>query len=135
MANENATVFYDTPIPAGRYIEGRAIKPDIVLWNKKDKTAKIIEVTVPNDYGLCRAEREKIAKYQDLQYDLRRTWSLKEINIIPVVVGATGLVKTNFKKYLESIPGSPSAQEVQTAAIKGTVSILKRALGYNAQNA
>ena len=60
---------------------------------------------------------------------------MKEIDIIPVVVGATGLMKNNLKNYLESIPGSPSAQEVQIAAIKGTVTILKRALGYKANNA
>ena len=134
-ANRNVTVFYDKIIPTGRYIEGSAIKPDIVIWNKQEKTAKIVEVTVPNDYGLNRAERVKIAKYQDLQSDLRTTWSLKEIDIIPVVVGATGLMKNNLKNYLESIPGSPSAQEVQIAAIKGTVTILKRALGYKANNA
>ena len=90
VANRNITIFYDKIIPAGRYIEGSAIKPDIVIWNRQDKTAKIVEVTVPNDYGLNRAE---------------------------------------------SIPGRPSAQEVQVAAIKGTITILKRALGYNENNA
>ena len=81
-----------------------------------------------------RAEREKLTKYEDLKNDLRRTWSLNEIDIIPVVVGATGLIKTNLKNYLESIPGCPSVNEVQLGAIKGTVSLLKRALGYAAIN-
>ena len=135
VKNDNVTIFYDMNIPAGRFIENSAIKPDIVIWNRQARTAKIVEVTVPNDYGLNRAERVKIAKYQDLKNHLRTTWSLKEIDIIPVVVGATGLMKNNLKNYLESIPGSPIAQEVQIAAIKGTVTILKRALGYNARNA
>ena len=135
MANDKATIFYDKIIPAGRYIEGSAIKPDIVLWNKQEKTAQIIEVTVPNDYGLNRAERRKIEKYQDLKNHLKTIWSLKKIDIIPVVVGATGLIKGNLKEYLKSIPGDPKAEEVQIAAIKGTVTILKRALGYSASNA
>ena len=42
-------------------------------------------------------------------------------------------MKKNFKKYLESIPGNPSAQEIQTIALKGTVRILKRSLGWNIQ--
>ena len=124
------TIFYDKEIPAGKFIENSAIKPDIVIWNKNNKTAQIIEVTVPNDYGLNRAERTKITKYQDLKNDLKRTWSLKEINIIPVVVGATGLIKKNLKEYLSSIPGKPSVHEIQTSAIIGTVAILKRALGF-----
>ena len=135
VANENVTIFYDTIIPVGRYIEGRALKPDIVIWNKQEKTANLIDVTVPNDYGLNRGEREKLEKYEDLKNHLREIWSLKNSCVTPVVVGATGLMKKNLKNYLESIPGNPSAQEVQTAAIKGTVTILKRALGYNASNA
>ena len=52
VVNRNVTVFYDKIIPTGRYIEGSVIKPDLVIWNKQEKTAKIVEVTVPNDYGL-----------------------------------------------------------------------------------
>ena len=46
-------------------------------------------------FQMTRAKQEKITKYQDLKNDLKQTWSLKEISIIPVVVGATGLVKKN----------------------------------------
>ena len=87
-------------------------------------------MSVPNDFGLNRAEREKLNKYQDLKHDLRDTWDLEEIEIIPVIVGATGLLKNNLSKYLQSIPGEPNLPEVQLSAIKGTVSILKRALGH-----
>ena len=103
-----------------------------MIWNKEEKTAKIIEVTVPNDFDLNRAERHKITKYQDLKNDLKSTWALKEIEIIPVVVRATGLIEKSLKQYLQAIPSSPSMYEVQIAAIKGTVNILKRALGCKA---
>ena len=67
-----------------------------------------------------------MTKYQNLKSDLRATWLLKEIEIIPLVIGATGLVKKNFNNYIESIPGSPNAREIQSAAINGTVTILER---------
>ena len=111
-------------------MEGGAIKPDIVVWDRKAKTAQIIEVTVPNDYGLNRAEREKNNKYQDLKNDLRTTWGLTNIELIPVVVGATGLVKNNLSDHLQAIIGKPDIEEVQLAAIKGTITILKRALSH-----
>jgi len=129
VANETTTIFYDKEIKAGRYVENGAVKPDIVIWDKENKSAKIIEVSVPNDFGLNRAEREKVTKYQDLKNDLRDTWDLNTIEIIPVIVGATGVIKNNLKRYLQQIPGNPSTREVQTAAIRGTVSLLKRALG------
>ncbi len=78
---------------------------------------------------------KKITKYQDLRNDPRTTWSLTDIGITPVVVAATGLMKKNPESCPEAIPGPPSAHEVQTAAVKGTVAVLKRALGYTANTA
>ena len=122
-ATEDISIFYDKAMLPGIYIEGRAIKPDSVIWDKKIKEANIIEVSVPNDFGLNRAERHKVNKYQDPKNDFRQTLELENIDIIPVIVGATGLIKTNLKNYLKDIPGSPRA-------ITGTVSIIKRALSH-----
>ena len=58
VANNNITIFYKKVIPLGRYIENSAIKPDFVIWNRREKTGKTIEVAVPNNYGLNRAKRE-----------------------------------------------------------------------------
>jgi len=74
--------------------------------NLRDIKEHIREVSVPNDFGLNRAEREKVTKYQDLKNDLRDTWNLNTIEIIPVIVGATGVMKTNLKRYLQQIPGN-----------------------------
>ena len=128
-ATDTVTIFYDKPIVLGRYVEGGAIKPDIVIWDRENRTAKVVEVTVPHDYGLNTAERKKISKYQDLKNDLRDTWELLDIEILPVVVGATGLLKDNFREILKRIPGSPGVEETQLQAIKGTITLLKRALG------
>ena len=52
-------ICYDKPIPVGRFIVGGVIKPGIAVWNRKEKSAQMIEVTVSNDCGFNRAEREK----------------------------------------------------------------------------
>ena len=41
---------YDKPIVLGRYVKGGAIKPDIIDRDRENKSTKIIEVSVPNDY-------------------------------------------------------------------------------------
>ena len=128
-AKNGVTVFYDKIIPCGRFIESGAVKPDLVVWDEKEKTALIIDVCVPNDFGINRAEREKVTKYQDLKNALKETWNLKSIEVIPIIIGATGVMKDNLQGYLDSIPGKSKKYEVQIAAIRGTVSILKRALG------
>ena len=129
-ATDQVYITYDKPIVLGRYVDGGAIKPDIIVWDKEKKTAKVIEVTVPNDYGLNAAERKKVTKYQDLKNDLRNTWELDEIEILPVVIGVTGLIKDNFTEILRKIPGSPNVEETQLQAVKGTVTLLKRALSH-----
>ena len=133
-ATDNTTIFYDKIIPTGRYIDNQAIKPDIVVRDHQNQSALIIDVSVPNDFGINRAEREKVTKYQDLKFALKEEWDLKQIDIIPVIIGATGLMKDSLEKYLSSIPGNPNKYEVQTAAIRGTVSILKRVLGSDFQH-
>ena len=132
-ATEDITIFYDKEIPVGRFIESSAIKPDIVVWDRRSSSALIIDVSVPNDFGINRAEREKVTKYQDLKNALKEEWGLEDISVIPVIVGATGLMKDNLQQYLESIPGRPNKYQVQVAAIRGTVSLLKRALGTKFQ--
>ena len=43
------------------------LRPDIVLRNKKEKTALLIEISVPSDFGSNNAEIKKMTKYQDLK--------------------------------------------------------------------
>ena len=58
-SNQQVTIYYDKPIPTGRYIENKAIKPDLLIHNHQDNTAQIIDVSIPNDFGINRAERKK----------------------------------------------------------------------------
>ena len=44
--------------PIEKYNEGAVIKLDIVMWNKIENKRITIDVIVPNDYGLDKAERE-----------------------------------------------------------------------------
>ena len=64
VANTSVTIFYDKIIPAGRYIENGAVKPDVVIWNKQE-TSEIIDIMVPKVYSMNRTEREKLTKSQE----------------------------------------------------------------------
>ena len=73
----------------------------------------------------------KKTKYLDLMDDLKRSWKLNKIEVTPIIVGATGIVKKNLKDLCESIPGKPEVIELQLAAIIGTKTIIKRALSQS----
>ena len=50
-------------------------------------------------------EREvgKIEKYKVLKDETVRIWGMKEVIVIPVVVGALGAISTGFENYIAAI--------------------------------
>ena len=58
---------YDLVIPSSVKIENKASQLDIILRNKKEKTALLIEISVPSNLGLNNAEIKKMTKCQDLK--------------------------------------------------------------------
>jgi hypothetical protein len=49
-------------------------------------------------------------------------------SVIPVIIGATGIVTRGLKKYLETIPGKHSIDSVQKTAVLGTSHIIRKVL-------
>ena len=129
LENQNAMITYDSVVPSSRHITNSAVRPDIVVMDKRTKRGYIIDVCVPNDYRMARQEREKVTKYQDLKNDIADTYHLQPVDVIPVVIGATGLMKQNLQKYLQCLPTNITSLELQIEVIRETVSLLKRALG------
>ena len=127
--NDRVKITYDLPIPVSRHIRNGALRPDIVLFDKRLNKAFIVDVCVPNDFGIGRQEREKVVKYQDLKNDIKDTHQLDEAEVIPVVIGATGIVKKNLHQYIASLPADVTIAELQSEVVRESVSILKRALG------
>ena len=54
-------------------------------------------------------------------------WQLK-ISIIPIVVGALGLVKKETEKYIEKIPGKQKLAGLQKIVLTSPAPILRKAL-------
>ena len=131
LENQRAKITYDQPIPTSRHISQGAVRPDIVVMDKITKRGYIIDVCVPNDYGIGRQEREKVVKYQDLKNSIRDTYGVNPVDIIPVVIGATGVMKRNLKNYLQLLPCSVTSLELQIEVVRETVSLMKRSLGCN----
>jgi hypothetical protein len=52
-------------------------------------------------------------------------WNIKCL-IIPVKIGATGIVTKDVKKYLEAIPGKHSIDSRQQTAVPGTSHITQK---------
>jgi hypothetical protein len=99
----------------------------IIIKNKKDKTCLLIDVAIPSDKNVIQNRAEKRLKYKYLSIEIQRTWNMKCF-VIPVIIGATGIVSKSLQKYLETIPGQHSIDSLQQTVILGTSHIIRKVL-------
>ena len=87
----------------------------------------LIDVAISGDRNVIKREAEKILKYKDLTIEIQRMWIVKT-RVVPVVIGATGIVSKSFSKHVSNIPGHHDVKELQKTAILGTAHILRKVL-------
>ena len=93
---------------------------------------KIVDVTIPGDEWVNERKVGKIVKYKVFKDGIARMWGMKEVIVIPVVVGALGAISTGFEKYIAAIGIEmrvEHAQKKQKTALLETARILKLVLG------
>ena len=84
-------------------------------------------MAIPSDYNIQKKTTEKMSKYVDLQIGCQRIWN-KKVEVIQVIIGATGILDKNIKKYVGRIPGCHNIYSLQRLAILGTAHILRKVL-------
>ena len=87
----------------------------------------LIDVAISGDRNVIKKEAEKILKYKHLTIGIQRMWKVKT-RVIPVIIGATGIISKSFRKYISNIPGNHEVKELQKTAILGTARILRKVL-------
>jgi hypothetical protein len=78
---------------------------DIIIKNKKEKPCILIDVAIPADRNVVQRETEKQLKYDSLCIEIQKMWN-KNCMIIPVIIGATGIITKGLRRNLEAVPGS-----------------------------
>jgi hypothetical protein len=72
-------------------------------------------------------EAEKILKYKVLTIEIQCMWNVKT-KVIPVIIGATGIISKSFRKYVSNIPGNYEVKKLQKKAILGIPHIFWKVL-------
>ena len=71
------------------------------MVEKEQKQCTIIDIAIPGDNRV--GAKEKIEKYDNLKWEAKKMWSMKKVEIVPVVIGALGAVSKNFEQYMERL--------------------------------
>jgi hypothetical protein len=83
--------------------------------------------TISGDINVMKKEAENILKYGEVTTEIQRLWNIK-IEVIQLIIRATGSVSESFAKYLSNIPGKQDIKELQKTAIVGTAHTIWKVL-------
>ena len=126
LENENFKILWDFSIQTDKKI--RANRPDIIFVDKRERTVMFIDVTIPNDLNIIEKKLEKIEKYTDLGIEIKELWNMQRVDIVPIVIGCTGVVDNSFVRYLGKIPAEINVFELQKIVLLNTCYIVRRFL-------
>ena len=128
--NDSIKLYWDQPVQVVGYCLSN--RPDIVLWNKQDNSAYLIDVSIPSDSNLHSKFCEKIAKYSDLAMLMKLTYHLECVVILPIIISITGLISSELKATLQSIVEDADIMKMisklQKMALFGSCRIMRSVL-------
>ena len=101
-------------------------RPDIVIHDSFKCSAILIDVPIPADVNIADKERENILKCVDLCLELQKTWSLRSIKVISIVVVVLGSFTPNLPKNLETLPGVHKIGPLLKAALLDSAHLMRR---------
>jgi hypothetical protein len=87
-----------------------------VTNGKNKRKCTLIDVAIPADRNVVQKEAKKKLKYNSLCIEIQRLWNLK-CTIIPIITGATGIVKRSLRKDLGAVPGNNLIDSLKKTAI------------------
>ena len=125
LENDTHKLLWDFDIQTDHLIVTR--RPDLIIINKKKRTCRIVDLTVPADNRVKLKESEKKDKYLDFARELKKLWNLK-VMFISIVIGALTTVTEGLIKASEDLEMRGRLETTRTTALLISARILRRVL-------
>ena len=123
VEGKNVTILWEFTVHTDRKID--ASRPNIIIKYHEERTCIMMDMAVPSDQSISLKEFQKLSKYKDLEIEVIKMWKLKK-KIIPVVIGALGMIKKGIQNFIDQIPAKPSLQEMQKTVLTSPAHILRK---------
>jgi len=104
--------------------------PDVVVVDRKAKLWTIIDFAVPLDHNIVTKQHDKVWRYQDLATEFKKMHRGIQTKVIPIVVGALGMIPEGLPTYLQQLGIPDIVGGLQKTAVLGTQRILKNVLSH-----
>ena len=111
LENDIHKLPWDFDIQTDHLISAR--RPYLMIINKKKRTCRIVNFSVPADHRIKLIGSEKKNKYLDLARELKKQWYMK-VTFILIVICALGTVIKRLIKGLEKLEIRERVEIIQT---------------------
>ncbi|CAH2018605.1 unnamed protein product [Acanthoscelides obtectus] len=80
LENDKYKLYWDRTVLTDQYIKQN--RPDIIIVDKGAQKVTLIDVAIPNSNNLTYKNNEKVAKYRELEFQIKRQWKMNNKIII-----------------------------------------------------
>ncbi|KAL0820165.1 hypothetical protein ABMA28_006098 [Loxostege sticticalis] len=127
LENQTHKLYFDRAILTDKTTHYN--RPDIIIIDKINRTAHLIDIAIPNTHNLQTTIAENLSKYIDLKDEVKRLWNLHKVSIVPIVLSTTGVIPKQLHQSLETIKlPKYTYLEMQKAVILNTCRIVRKFL-------
>jgi hypothetical protein len=129
LENDNFKLYWNRSIITDKTVPSN--RPDITLTKKKTKNTFLIDIAIPNTHNLAKTITEKQKKYQELAKEIRDMWKQDAVQVVPILISATGIIPKSLSQSLKRLNLHPNTYiQMQKVVILGTCSIVRNFLNY-----
>jgi hypothetical protein len=72
------------------------------------KTVYLIDVAIPSTPNLEKTYNEKIQNYLPLAEEIKSVWKLNSVNIVPIIISATGVIPKSLHRSIATLHLDPN---------------------------
>jgi hypothetical protein len=133
LENDNYKLYFDRTVLTDIHIQHN--RPDIIILNKQQKQAYLLDIAVPNSHNITQTYNTKINKYLELSVAMRNLWCLEKISILPFIISATGIVPQSLFKNLKILDlDNKLVVEIQKGILLYSCHIVRKFLNIDTEH-
>jgi hypothetical protein len=133
LENDSYKLYFDRTILTDIHIKHN--RPDIIILNKQQKQAHLLDIAVPNSHNITQTYNTKINKYLELSVAMRNLWCLEKNSILPLVISATGIVPQSLFKNLKILDlDNTLVVEIQKGILLYSCHIVRKFLNIDTEH-
>jgi hypothetical protein len=133
LENDNYKLYFDRTVLTDIHIQHN--RPDIIILNKQQKQAYLLDIAVPNSHNITQTYNTKVNKYLELSVAMRNLWSLEKKSILPLIISATGIVPQSLFKNLKILDlGNTLVVEIQKGILLYSCHIVGKFLNIDTKH-